>query len=150
MGADNDKNHCRLRKESDHQPLSKDRLEKTEPKTLITNLDRDTLTYNPNRPNYFSMQAGNNPSKKDSMASEKAESVITKGTQTSYIAFIKKINSQTGIIERKEQANLNLTIPTSRHIHDCLEVQPADDPRLFNTTTHRCKLVSATVQKRNS
>ena len=127
MGAHNDKNHCGLTKASDNQPLSKDRLEKTEPKTLITDLDRDTLTYNPNRPNYFSMQAGNNPSKKGSRDSEKAESVITKGTQTSYTTFIKKINSQTGILERKEQANLNLTIPTSKHIRDCLELQPADD-----------------------
>ena len=103
-------------------------MEKTEPKTLITDLDRDTLTYNPNRPNYFSMQAGNNPSKKDSRASKKAESVITKGTQTSYTAFIEKINSQTGIIEIKKQANLNLKIPTSRHIRDYLGVQPMDDP----------------------
>ena len=117
---------------------------------MITDLDRDTLTYNPNRPNYFSMQAENNPSKKDSRASEKVESVITKGTQKSYTTFIKKINSQIGIIERKEQANLNLTIPTSMHIRDCLEAQPADDPRLFSTTTHECKHVSATVQKSNS
>ena len=58
------KNHCRLTKASDNQPLSEDKLEKTEPKTLITDLDRDTLTYNPNRPNYFSMQEGNNPRKK--------------------------------------------------------------------------------------
>jgi len=33
------KNHCRLTKASDNQLLLEDRLEKTEPKTLITNLD---------------------------------------------------------------------------------------------------------------
>ena len=74
-------------------------------------MDKDTLTYNPNRPNYFSMQAGNNPSKRDSRAFKKAQSVITKGTQTSYTAFIKKINSETWITQRKEQANLNLKNP---------------------------------------
>ena len=120
------------------------------PKTLITDLDRDTSPYNPNRPSYFSMQTENNPSKRNSRAFEKAQSVITKGIQTSYTTFIKKINSQIGIIERKEQANLNLTIPTSRHIRDCLEVQPVDDPRLFNTATHGCRFVSMTVQKSNS
>ena len=57
------------------------------------------------------MQAENNPSKRDSRDFEKAQSVITKGIQTSYTAFIKKINSQTGITQRKEQANLNLKNP---------------------------------------
>ena len=57
------------------------------------------------------MQAENNPSKRDSRAFEKAQSVITKGIQTSYTAFIKKINTQTGITQRKEQANLNLKNP---------------------------------------
>ena len=33
------------------------------PKTLIIDLDRDTSPYNPNRPNYFSMQTENKPSK---------------------------------------------------------------------------------------
>ena len=81
------------------------------PKTLITDLDRDTSPYNPNRPSYFSMQTENNPSKRDSKAFEKAQSVITKGLQTSYTTFIKKIHSQTGITQRKEQANLNLKNP---------------------------------------
>ena len=57
------------------------------------------------------MQVGNNPSKRDSRDFEKAQSVITKGIQTSYTAFIKKINSQAGITQRKEQANLNLKNP---------------------------------------
>ena len=74
----------------------------------------------PKQANHFSMQTENNPSKRDSRAFEKAQSVINRGTQTSYTAFIKKINSPTGITERKEQANLNLKIPTSRNIRDCL------------------------------
>ena len=77
MGANNEKNNCRLTKASDNQPLSEDRMEKTKPKTLITDLDKDTLTHNPNRPKYFSMQTVNNPSKKGSRAFEKAQSVIT-------------------------------------------------------------------------
>ena len=72
MGANNDKNHCRITKASDNQRLSKDRMEKTEPKTLIIDLDKDTLTHNPNRPKYFSMQIVNNPSKRDSRAFEKS------------------------------------------------------------------------------
>ena len=73
MGANNDKNHYRLTKASDNQLLSEDRLEKTEPKTLITDLDKDTLTYNPNRPKYFRMQTINKSSKKDSRAFKKHE-----------------------------------------------------------------------------
>ena len=57
------------------------------------------------------MQVENNRSKRDSRAFEKAQSVITKGIQTRCIAFKKKINSQTGITQRKEQANLNLKNP---------------------------------------
>ena len=78
MGAHNDKNHCKLIKASDNQPLSKDRLEKTMPKTLITDLDRDTSSYNPNRPSYFSMQTKNNPSKRNPRAFKKAQNVVTK------------------------------------------------------------------------
>ena len=65
------KNHCKLTKASDNQPLSEDRLEKIEPKTLITDLDKDTLTHNPNRPKYFSMKTVNNPSKKTQGLSKK-------------------------------------------------------------------------------
>ena len=50
---------------------------KIDPKTLITDLDKDTLTHNPNRPKYFSMQTVNNPSKRDSRAFKKAQVVIT-------------------------------------------------------------------------
>ena len=57
------------------------------------------------------MQEENNPSKRDSRDFKKAQSVITKGIQTSYTTFIKKINSETGITQRKEQANLNLKNP---------------------------------------
>ena len=48
------------------------------PKTLITDLDRDTSPYNPNRPGYFSMQTENNPSKRNSRDFEKAQSMVTK------------------------------------------------------------------------
>ena len=82
----------------------------------------------PKQANCVSMQIENNPSKRDSRDFEKAQSVINRGTQTSYTAFINKINSPIGITERKEQANLNLKIPTSRHIRDCIEGQPMDDP----------------------
>ena len=65
------KNHRILTKASDNQPLSEYRLEKIEPKTLITDLDQDTLTHNPNRPKYFRTQTVNNPRKKDSRDFEK-------------------------------------------------------------------------------
>ena len=73
MGANNDKNHCRLTKASDNQPLSEDRLEKTDPNTLITDLDQDTLTHNPNRPKNFRMQTVNKSSTKDSRDFKKHE-----------------------------------------------------------------------------
>ena len=92
LGAHNDKNHCRLIKASD-KPINIERQTgKTKPKTLITDLDRDTSTYNPNRPSYFSMQTENNPSKRNSRAFEKAQSMVTKGFQTNNTVFIKKIN----------------------------------------------------------
>ena len=62
------------------------------PKTLITDLDRDTSPYNPNRPSYFNMQTENNPSKRNLKAFEKAQSVVTKGLQTNNKVFIKKSN----------------------------------------------------------
>ena len=57
------------------------------------------------------MQTENNPSKRDSRAFEKAQSVINRGTQTSQTTFLKKINSPKGITQRKDQANLNLKNP---------------------------------------
>ena len=57
------------------------------------------------------MQTENNPSKRDSRAFEKAQSVINRGTQTIHTKFINKINASTGITERKEQGNLNLKNP---------------------------------------
>ena len=68
---------------------------KTKPKTLITDLDRDTSPYNPHRPSYFSMQTENNPSKRNPRAFKKSQSVVTKGIQTNNTVFIKKANSQT-------------------------------------------------------
>ena len=48
------------------------------PKTLITDSDRDTSTYNPNRPTYFNMQTEDNPKKETQGIHEKAQSVVTK------------------------------------------------------------------------
>ena len=59
-------------------------------------------------------------------AFEKARSVVTKGIQISNTAFIKKINSQTGITQRKEQANLNLKNPYFQAY-----------TRLYRRATHR-------------
>ena len=97
LGANNDKNHCRLTKASDNQPLSEDKLD---------NLDKDTLTHNPNKPKYFSMQIVNNPSKRDSRAFEKAQRVITQCIQTSYIAFIRKIHSENRDYTKKRTSKL--------------------------------------------
>ena len=77
LGSHNDKNHRRLIKASDKPTNIERQTGKTKPKTLITDPDRDTSTYNPNRPSYFSMQTKNNPSKRDSRAFEKSQSVIT-------------------------------------------------------------------------
>ena len=41
------------------------------PKTLITDPDRDTSPYNPNRPSYFNMQKENNPIKETEGLSKK-------------------------------------------------------------------------------
>ena len=62
------------------------------PKTLITDLGRDTSPYNPNRPSYFSMQTEDNPNKRNPRAFKKAQSVFTKGLQTRNTVFIKKTN----------------------------------------------------------
>ena len=93
MGAHNDKNHCKLIKGSDKPTITKRQTGKIVPKTLITDMDRDTSPYNPNRTGYFNMQTENNPSKINPRAFEKAQSVVTKGIQTSSTVFIKKINS---------------------------------------------------------
>ena len=77
MGAHNDKNHCKLIKTSDKPTIAERQTGKTMPKTLITDLDRDTSTYNPNMPSYSSLQIENNPSKRDSRDFKKAQSVIT-------------------------------------------------------------------------
>ena len=90
MGAHNDKNHCRLIKASDKPTIAKKQTGKIVPKTLITDLDRDTSPYNPNRPSYLNMQTENNPSKRNPRAFEKAQSVVTKGLQTNNTVFIKK------------------------------------------------------------
>ena len=53
--------------------MLEDKLEKTEPKTPITDLDKGTLTHNPNRPKYFRMQTVNKSSTKDSRDFKKHE-----------------------------------------------------------------------------
>ena len=93
LGAHNDKNHCKLIKASDNQPLSKDRLEKQIPRPWSLIWTETLYPIIPNRPSYFSMQTENKPSKWNPRAFEKAQSVVTKGIQTSNTAFITKINS---------------------------------------------------------
>ena len=89
MGAHNDKNHCRLIKASDKPTNIERQIAKTNPKTLITDLDRDTSTYNPNKPSYFSMQTKNNPSR-DSRDFEKAQSVITNRSSNKHHSIYKE------------------------------------------------------------
>ena len=62
------------------------------PKTLITDLDRDTLPYNPNRPSYFNMQTEDNPNKRNPRVYEKSTKCGHQGLQTDYTIFIKKSN----------------------------------------------------------
>ena len=75
------------------------------PKTLITDLDRDTPPYNPNRPSYFSMQTENNPSKRDSRDFEKAQSVITNRSSNIHHSIYKKFHTEIGNTHTEGQAN---------------------------------------------
>ena len=61
-----------------NQPLSKDRLEKTMPKTLITDPDRDTSTYNPTVQATSACKQKTIQTKETQGICEKAQSVVTK------------------------------------------------------------------------
>ena len=63
LGAHNDKNHCRLIKANDNQPLSEDRLENKVQDPNHRSGQRH-ISPQPKQANHFSMQAVNNPSKK--------------------------------------------------------------------------------------
>jgi len=57
------------------------------------------------------MQTVNNPSKKAQRASEQAQTVINRGTQTGQTTFINKMHSETRIPQSKDQANFNFKNP---------------------------------------
>ena len=75
-----------------NQPSSKDRLEKTIPKTLITDPDRDTSTYNPTGQATSACKQKTIQAKETQGLYKKAQSVVTKGLQTNNTVFIKKAN----------------------------------------------------------
>ena len=62
------------------------------PKILITDLDRDTSTYNPNRPTYFKMPTEDNPNKRNPRALRKSTKCGHKGLQSNCKVFINKDN----------------------------------------------------------
>ena len=62
------------------------------PKTLITDSDRDTSTYNPNRPTYFKMKTKDNPNKRNSRALQESTKCGHEGLQTKCTISIKKTN----------------------------------------------------------
>ena len=62
------------------------------PKTLITDSDRDTSTYNPNRPTYFKMQTKDNPNKINSRDLQESTKCGHQGLQTNSTVSIKKAN----------------------------------------------------------
>ena len=81
------------------------------PKTLITNSDRDTSTYNPNRPSYFKIQTEDNLNKRNPRALRKSTKCGHQGIQTNTTLSIKKSNWQTWITQRQGQANPILKKP---------------------------------------
>ena len=62
------------------------------PKTLITDLDRDTSTYNPTGQATLACKQKTIQAKETQGIYEKVQSVVTKGLQTNNIVFIKKSN----------------------------------------------------------
>ena len=62
------------------------------PKTLITDSDRDTSTYNPNRPTYFRMQPEDDPNTRDPRDLQESTKCDHQGLQTNNIVSIKKAN----------------------------------------------------------
>ena len=116
------------------------------PKTLITDLDRDTSPYNPNRPSYFSMQTKNNPSKRDSRAFEKAQSVITNRSSNRHHNIYKESPHRNRKYTQRGTSKPNpKKIPISRLICDCIEEQPAYCTRLSKRETRVWKPLYATM-----
>ena len=118
---------------------------------MITDLNRDTLPYNPNRPDYFSMQTENNPSKRDSRDFEKAQSVINRGTTDKPNSIHKESPhrnrkyTQRGTNKPNPKKSPLLGIYATVHkgnprmIRDCSVQQPANArlySRLFRRETH--------------
>ena len=62
------------------------------PKTLITDPDRDTSPYNPNRPSYFNMQTEDNPNRRNPRDLRKNTKCGQQGLQTNSTVSIKKAN----------------------------------------------------------
>ena len=62
------------------------------PKTLITDLDRDTSTYNPNMPTYFNIQIEDNPNTKNPRDLQESTKCGHQGLQTNCTVSIKKSN----------------------------------------------------------
>ena len=62
------------------------------PKTLITDPDRDTSTYNPIGQATSACNRRQSKQKKPKGFTKKAQSVVTKGLQTNNTVFIKKSN----------------------------------------------------------
>ena len=64
------------------------------PKTLITDPDRDTSPYNPNKPSYFNMQIEDNPNKRNLRALRKSTKCGHQGPQTNNTVSIKKTTNK--------------------------------------------------------
>ena len=62
------------------------------PKTLITDSDRDTSTYSPNRPTYFKMQTEDNPNKRNPRDLQESTKCGHQGLQTNCTVSIKIAN----------------------------------------------------------
>ena len=62
------------------------------PKILITDSDKDTSTYNPNRPTYFKMKIDDNPNKRHPRDLRESTKCGHQGLQTNYTVFKKKAN----------------------------------------------------------
>ena len=62
------------------------------PKTLITDSDKDTSTYNPNKPTYFRMRPEDNPNTRDPRALRESTKCGKQGLQTDSTVSIQKAN----------------------------------------------------------
>ena len=62
------------------------------PKSLITDSEKNTSTYNPNRPTYFKMQTEDSPNKRNPRDLQESTRCGHQGHQTDYTLFIKRAN----------------------------------------------------------